>query len=339
MKQNKWTLGINGILLLIFAACSADEPIEKVQTDGRVEIRVSSGISSSVAPLSRAVPDGMINSTLTSDLDVAFARTDATNAAATTYGAYETNALAGSVSSSTKELSFAPPAYYLANGYKTKLIGWYPRRSGVTFAATADAGTVAFGDIDGKTDIMVTTLKVGDKNAKIAAFGFSHLLTQICVKAYAVDADTKTLWGAIKSVKITDKVQTCTLTLPVNTSADGSKVTPAFGTPGGDLTLVKVNPADDAAITWPIDLGIGTGNAVTTGYAMFAPVTTGASIELQIDLANGGLQKKTIPAPATDGFKEGYSYDITLKFTSAGITPTVSIVDWETGAPIADIEI
>lgn len=338
MKQNKWTLGINGILLLTLAACSADAPLEKVQTDGRVEIRVSSGISSSVEPLSRAVTDGMINSALTADLDVAFARTDATNAAATTYGAYETNALAGSVSSSTNELSFAPPAYYLANGYKTKLIGWYPRSSGVTFTATADGGTVAFGDINGKTDIMVTTLKVGDKNTKISAFGFSHLLTQICVKAYAVDADTKTLWGAIKSVKITDKVQTCTLTLPVNTSADDSKATPAFGTPSGDLTLIKVNPADDAIITWPIDLGTSA-SVTTTGYAMFAPVAAGGSIELQIDLANGGPQKKTIQASATDGFKEGYSYDITLKFTSAGITPTVSIVDWKTGDPITDVEI
>lgn len=336
MKQSKWTLGINAILLLIFAGCSADEPLEKVQTDGRVEIRVSSGISSSVEPLSRAVLDGMINSAFTSDLDVAFARTDATDAAATTYGTYETNALVGSVNGSTKELSFSPAAYYLANGYKTKLVGWYPRRSGVTFDATA--GTVAFGDIDGKTDIMVTTLKVGDKNTKIASFGFSHLLTQICVKAYAVDADTKTLWGAVNTVKITGKKQPCTLNLPVVSSADDSKVTPVFGTSTGDLTLVPQQPDDNAAITWPIDLGVGTDNAVTTGYAMFAPVAAGGSIELQIDLADGGLQKKTISAP-TDGFKQGYSYEITLKFTSAGITPTVSIVNWETGDPITDVEI
>lgn len=336
MKQSKWTLGINAILLLIFAGCSADEPLEKVQTDGRVEIRVSSGISSSVEPLSRAVLDGMINSEFT-DLDVAFARTDATDAAATTYGTYKTNALVGSVNGSTKVLSFVPAAYYLANGYKTKLVGWYPHHSGVTFDATA--GTVTFGDIDGKTDIMVTTLKVGDKNTKIASFGFSHLLTQICVKAYAVNADTKTLWGAIKSVKITDKKQSCTLNLPVVSSADDSMVTPVFGTTStGDLTLVPQQPDDNAAITWPIDLGVGTDNAVTTGYAMFAPVAAGGSIELQIDLADGGLQKKTISAP-TDGFKQGYSYEITLKFTSAGITPTVSIVNWETGDPITDVEI
>lgn len=339
MKQNKWTLGINAILLLIFAGCSADEPLEKVQTDGRVEIRVSSGISSSVEPLSRTVLDGMINTAFTSDLDVAFARTDATDAAAATYGNYETNALVGSVNGSTKELSFAPVAYYLANSNKTKLVGWYPRRDGVTFASSGDGGTVSFGEIDGKTDIMVTTLKEGNKNTPISSFRFSHLLTQICVKAYAVNADIKTLWGAVNTVKITGKKQPCTLTLPVVSSADDSGVTPVFGTSTGDLTLVPQQPDDNTAITWPIDLGVGTDNAVTTGYAMFAPVAAGGSIELQIDLADGGLQKKTISAPATDGFKPGYSYEITLKFTSAGITPTVSIKDWETGDPITDVVI
>ena len=62
MKRNKWILTVNGALLSLFAACSADAPVEMIQDDGRVEIRVNSSILSSVEPVTKAVLDGMINS-------------------------------------------------------------------------------------------------------------------------------------------------------------------------------------------------------------------------------------------------------------------------------------
>ena len=77
MKRNKWILTVNGALLSLFAACSADAPVEMIQDDGRVEIRVNSSILSSVEPATKAVLDGMINSGFGTDLDVAFARADA----------------------------------------------------------------------------------------------------------------------------------------------------------------------------------------------------------------------------------------------------------------------
>ena len=51
---------------------------------------------------------------------MAFARADADNSG--TYTAYGTDAPAGSIAASSKELSFAPAQYYRANGNKTKLI-------------------------------------------------------------------------------------------------------------------------------------------------------------------------------------------------------------------------
>lgn len=110
MKRNKWILYINGVLLSVFAACSADSPMEMVQDDGRVEIRINSNIASSVEAATRAVLDGMINSGFGTDLDVAFARADADNSG--TYTAYGTDAPAGSIAASSKELSFAPAQYY-----------------------------------------------------------------------------------------------------------------------------------------------------------------------------------------------------------------------------------
>ena len=235
---------VNGALLSLFAACSADAPVEMVQDDGRVEIRVNSSILSSVEPVTKAVLDGMINSGFGTDLDVAFARADAGDEGS--YTTYQTTALNGTAATASKTLSFSPAEYYLANGSKTKLIGWYPRRSGVTF--TQDTKAVDFGTIDGKTDIMATPLKEGDKNTNIASLAFSHLLTQISVKVYAPDAATQTLWGKVKSIKITGKKQGCTITLPEATAADGTTITGPSFTGTDDLDLVSADPVTPSTV-------------------------------------------------------------------------------------------
>lgn len=336
MKWNKWVLYINAALLPVFSACSADAPMEMVQDDGRVEIRVSTGISSAVSPATRAVPDGMINSGFDTDLDVAFARADA--GSDDNYTVYKTEALAGSIASSNKTLAFAPAEYYQANGKNTKLIGWYPG-PGVTFTQTT--GEVNFGDIDGKTDIMVTPLQEGNKNTKMPEFRFKHLLTQISVKVYAPDAAAAGLWGDVLSpIKITGMKQSCKFTVPAVTSAAGTEITAPTFTGTADLDLVEAQPtAPTTAISYPLSLGVGTAdNAVMAGYAMFAPKTTG-SIELQINMETGDSQKATISVPASKGFEAGTAYAITLKFTSVGIAPNVSVVDWVDGTPIGDIEI
>lgn len=336
MKRNIRVLIVNGALASLFAACSADAPMEMVQDDGRVEIRVNSSISSSVEPATRAVLDGMINSDFGTDLDVAFARADA--GAGGNYTTYRTAALNGTAAAASKTLSFSPAEYYPADGSKTKLIGWYPRRSGVSF--TQNTRVVDFGIVDGKTDIMATPLKEGDKNANVASLVFSHLLTQISVKVYAPDENARDLWGTVNSVKIAGKKQKCTITLPEATAADGATVAaPAF-TDTDDLDLVKSRPDNvSTVITYPLTMGTGSADdAVAAGYAMFAPQASG-KITLNIGLSVGGAQTAEVSAPADGGFKAGVSYAVTLKFTSAGITPEVSVADWITGTPITDIEI
>ena len=64
MKRNKWILYIDGVLLSVFAACSADSPMEMVQDDGRVEIHINSNIASSVEAATRAVPVSYTHLTL-----------------------------------------------------------------------------------------------------------------------------------------------------------------------------------------------------------------------------------------------------------------------------------
>lgn len=45
----------------------------------------------------------------------------------------------------------------------------------------------------------------------------------------------------------------------------------------------------------------------------------------------------TTPTPA--GFLHGHAYEITLKFSSSAITPTVSVVDWVPVTNLPEVEI
>lgn len=319
------------------SSCTQSDVIG-LSSDDNVEIRVSAGITSAVSPSTRAVLDGMINSNFTENLDVSFARADEGGSG---YGDYGGTALVGTVAHAGKTLSFAPAEYYLANGKKTKLIGWYPRSAGVSY--TQASREVNFGDIDGKTDMMATVLYEGSKGAKFSSITFNHLLTQFSIKVYAPDAAAQGLWGTVESIKISGKKQTCTITLPEKTEAAGVAVTPTF-TGTADLDLIEANPTASPAtvIGYPLTLGVGPTavSAVLAGYAMFAPQTTG-NVVLEIKLSVGGTQTVSVPIPTTPtaGFLHGHAYEITLKFSSSAITPTVAVADWVPVTNTPEVEI
>lgn len=319
------------------SSCTQSDVIG-LSSDDNVEIRVSAGITSAVSPSTRAVVEGMINSNFTENLDVAFVRADEGGSG---YGDYGGTALVGTVAHAGKTLSFAPAEYYLASGKKTKLIGWYPRRTGVSY--TQGTRVVDFGEIDGKTDLMATALQEGSKGAKFSSITFNHLLTQFSIKVYAPDAAAQGLWGTVNSIKIADKKQTCTITLPAATEAANTAAAPAF-TGTADLDLVKTNltASPAATINYPLQLGVGAAaDAVQAGYAMFAPQATG-NVVLKIELSVGGTQTVNVPVPTTPtpaGFLHGHAYEITLKFSSSAITPTVSVVDWVPVTNLPEVEI
>lgn len=319
------------------SSCTQSDVIG-LSSDDNVEIRVSAGITSAVSPSTRAVLEGMINSGFTTDLDVSFARADEGSSGYTTYGAA---ALIGTVAHAADALSFAPAEYYLVSGKKTKLIGWYPRRSGVSY--TQGTRVVDFGEIDGKTDLMATVLYEGSKGTKISSITFNHLLTQFSIKVYAPDAAAQGLWGTVSSIKIAEKKQTCTITLPAATETANTAAAPTF-TGNSDLDLVNTDLTTSPAstINYPLTLGVGTAaNAAQAGYAMFAPQTAG-NVVLKIELSSGVTQTVNVPVPTTPtpaGFLHGHAYEITLKFSSSAITPTVSVVDWVPVTNTPEVEI
>lgn len=341
MKINNWTLYFGILLPLAFSSCTSDTTEITGDEQEAVEIRMSTGIASAASPVTRG--DGMINSTLTADLDVAFARADKTASSGTAYAAtYDASALNGTVAKSNNVLTFNPKQYYLANGANTKLIGWYPQ-SGATY--TQADRTVGF-SVDGSTDIMVTKQKEGSKASPITTVQLDHLLTQISVKAYAVDADAKTVWGGIKSIKIKGKKQTCTVTLPTPSTAVDATV--AFsGTE--DLPLVPKDPTTNTDIKQgasiygganPLELATSSTTPVLAGYAMFAPVAAAADAKLTLEIVmEKGAASETKEITLAAGYLKSNSYAITLKFTSAEIAPTVTIEAWKSATPPGEVEI
>ena len=355
MKLNKWTL-YAGCITCLIAGCTADAPIEVENDHGLVEIKLNGGVNAiTVSAATKAPIDGMVNGTdnWSGDLSVSFARADE---GATVYAGWQANALAAKVgktkntNTTVHPITFDPSVYYLSNGKKTKLIGWYPQVNtggGDAFDATARTVTFAAATMNGKTDYMVTDPVAGDKVAatQIKTVTFNHLLMQMSVKAYTPDTKVQAIWGGIKSVSIKGLQQKCVITLPESTAALTTKASAVFSdTPTNptDLLLVRANFEDNSDITYsndaPLALGVGaSSNAVLAGYAMFAPQAD-KDIILIVETEKGRKQEATVKAPQ-DGFLAGCSYEVVLKFSGSGIAPTVTITDWVTGAPVREVEL
>lgn len=342
--------------LIVLAGCTKNE-IAGVDTESQ-EIRVKSGVNRLDGTVSRG--EGMKDSKSFPLNAASFALAEATGGTvgASTYtgAAYKAAAQTINFNAAAVATSFTTKQYYLANGLNTKLIGWHPAG---TF--TSASREVTYGVIDGSTDILVTQLKEGSKNAGDAVDGalFEHLLTQITVNAFAKSDDIlSTVWGGITEIQIVGKAQPLFFTLPdPATAAEETKVADIeikAAPAAANLPLVKRNPlsADPRPAVEPNILGKnggavvwGTGNefeyptaatsagAKLAGYAMFAPSAAGVDLKLIVSTTKGVPTEVTVPAPA-GGFQKGYRYDINLELTSAEILPIVSIKDWETGATI-----
>lgn len=293
------------LTVLLLAACSADNEPQSGTTAEQMEIKLTGGIQS-VETSTRGA--GVISGTLpASTLNVNFARVDATDATPT-YPAYTTlsSALAATVGTSGA-ITFGTTQYYLANGYNSKLVGWYP-------VATPALGVLTF-TLDGSTDVMLTDEQTGNKAANFSTLTFAHKLTQIQIQAYAEDAAAQTLWGDITAaIQIKNQSPSCTITLPSTVTFSGT---------AGDVAM------SIASATLPV----GSSSAVSCGYAMIPPA---AALQINVTTASGGT--KTIDLP-TQAYAAGTAYVISLLFKSTGISPTVAITAWTTQTIATPVDI
>ncbi|MDE6045979.1 MAG: fimbrillin family protein [Alistipes sp.] len=358
-------LSMLSISALLFAGCSKTEQAS-LPTDGAaVEMLLSAGSVKVPGSISAKNTRAVIDSSYETDLEVAFARldqdtdgnypadyTDAEALPAT----WKVNTTSNTLPAKDEDASnivFDTKQYYISRSANnsSKLVGWYPDNE------VAD-GVVTF-DIDGETDVMLTEVLEGNKNAKFGIydataptdpaktkiFHFEHQLALLKVKAYATDADAEKVWGKIKSIVIKDQLPECKITLPATVEFEGE---------AADLDLVKKLVADDSDIEYDLSVGIADqpadpeegddeeaaepaegeepaelkNNAVECGYALIPPVKAAedATLTLVVETVEGG--KLDVTVPADKGFEAGTSYDIVLKFTAVTIEPKATITDW-----------
>lgn len=337
-----WAAGLAAAIGM--TACSDSSSSVSVAPDSEpVEICLNGNISYTLTPdgmpvCANRLPESraIINATH-EELSLSFARLDMDtdgNYPSTGYASvssFLSAKLAKNEDGKPSAITFDPKAYYLVGQdgakNKTKLVGWHP-------AVSTDAsGDVAYADgvvsfkINGENDIMLSGEVEGSKTQNFGSVSFAHKLTQVKILAYAVNEASKTRWGKIKNISLKDQAPTCKITLPSTMAWEG---TPA------DLDLVKKEVESDKAIAYDLELDVATidkDGAITDknekecGYAMIQPIAAGTKLALAIEMADGREEEVTIDW--AEGYLEGKSYTLTLRFTVAEIEFEAQITDWK----------
>lgn len=283
-----------------------------------------------------AIKDDMIGTSRFPVLPVSFLRLDSTDPAYPADYSGLTDVKSATISRNHTNpldvhnvLAFTPSEYYLSAGKDTKLWGWYPT------TATWDnyECRLDFGELDGSTDVMTTGFITGNNRAPFSHITFHHLLTQVIIKAYA-DNDTENDWGGLQSITLEDKKQTFGLKLGGADVSGNPELLREFGTPTGDMDLVKKLPSDDSDILAgaevygtanPLVLPTDKASAVVCGYAMIAPHTSASDeLVLRVETEKAGSRTVTIRRELL----AGNAYTLTLSFKKTSIGVTVVVGKW-----------
>ena len=356
------TVAISAVAL---TGCSKKSEEVVVPDEKLVEILPAAGSSTGVITTSSAAASrAVIDAGHDQDLQVAFARIDQKSETDATYPAYSDavgsyvrllsatweKVLATADADATK-IIFDAPQYYLTRtvNNNTKLVGWYPHLEGVnTFTNSFSAGVVSIA-VDGANDIMLTQELAGNKNdadkfgAAGKIFNFKHLLSLLKFSVYAKDDAAKAVYGKLVGITLKNQLATCAITLPGDQASDIAFTFAAAPDPVDMAMVQKKADKTDAAITFPLELGVATvdasdnvtaKNETECGYALIAPVAAGGAVAIDIETEVGGKKTNvslTVPAA---GFEAGKAYNVTLCFTASGIEPTATITEWVDGGNV-----
>ncbi|MDY3978533.1 MAG: hypothetical protein SOZ00_00700 [Tidjanibacter sp.] len=234
-----------------------------------------------------------------------------------------------------RDVDFPSSQFYVNDADYVNYLGWYPRG---TFSSNATATTVV-NNIDGKTDILYSSVASGTQATGMETMVFNHALSRFNIyiyKMHQVDTSTGeeleegiTNWGYLTNITLTDSPKRCTLTLPSTLSYSFDDTQPISL---GDWVL------DDAAT--------GAGHATDNLNGIYFD-----GGDIPVGFASKRLATHFIAAPPQDGllnldvtttlasaskaisiasdFKAGFSYYVVLCFSEHGILNVeISVSDW-----------
>lgn len=270
---------------LLLTGCSK-EPVWERDTRSQISVDALFPATVSAGAATRAAADG--NTALT----LSFVRAD--ESASGTFGAYGAE-FTGTRDAGAAEqaLTFDPVQYYLTDGLKTRMAGWYP--GGATASGDASgkgyydaaAGTVTW-TIDGGQDILLAAPRQGSKSAKMPVFEFRHALAQLQFSFYAESEAALEQWGKIRGVAVR-----------------GQRAAAAFTLAGATDDNLKVTFTGEAAQTFAaanfteLTARAGKDNAAGGGDpVMIAPQETPCRLTVEVMTEHQGVQTAVVSARA-----------------------------------------
>lgn len=291
-------------ILLLFLSCSGcslyDEDILSEN-----EIRLSGMINN---PSLSVKSDGPVYSDGTGDLNIGLVRSDVSGSAVPSFTGEALNAVMRRDGNSltADPIEFTSYQYFQSNA-KVHYASWSPQGD-----YDETNGKVSFG-IDGSTDILYGTPVSGTKETGFAPITFNHALVKFKVWVYAMvpvneqtgaelyDPDER--WGKVSQISVNDVPSTYTIVLPT----DGTTYTFEDGAARSDGSPFTVTAESLEKFPRSFD----TRKAV-------AEFMIPASDILTLNVKTSALETAQ-QISISKHFRQGYHYDIILRFTDHGL--------------------
>lgn len=303
----------------LVACTNESDPINEVDNEKPVEIKLNAGISAVETKTSGAVLPGEAVD------DVALVKVDVPSdgtldwAEATTPLAANIAAIIGGETAGA--IRFDEPQYYpTMETTVTHLIGYHPKGS---YAIAG--GKITFASITGQEDIMCSNAVSGTKKQQISnALAFEHKLTQLSFILKANDNEAITAWGKVKSITLINQKTSAELTL-----SNGSLVFNGLAT--GTISAYTDNVGIPLTIN-NVDQITGKTIMVEAQQSEYRiKIVTENNTGIDIPLKEGTTTESLKGLPST-------AYTVTLTFQSKNIIATATIGQWETGSGSATVE-
>ena len=316
MKETANRTGRGLVLAALLLAGCSKEPVWERNTRSEISVGASFPATVSAGGATRAVADG------SEPLALSFVRADEISEG--TYGAYGAE-FSGTRAEGDAErpLTFDPKQYYLTDGRKTRMAGWYP--GGATEAGGPDgfydasAGTVSW-TIDGGQDILLAAPRQGSAKAAMPVFEFKHALAQLQFHVYAEGEDALAYWGKVRGVAVRGQ-QSAAAFAPAAASDDDLSL--AF-TGEAAQTFASANFTEMTAPVGTKDDAAAAGDPV-----MIAPRESSSTLTVEVTTELMDVQVATVSARA---YAAGEAVKICIRLADRKITidpEGCEIVPWE----------
>lgn len=213
-------------------------------------------------------------------------------------------------------IDFNPTQYYLVNGYKTRLWGWYPKTDYSAINRGQVLVTIPF---DGKIDVLLANAESGSKTEPIKNFQFEHVLCQLQFQITAESEIAAQQWGSVTEIALENEY---------------SQYMMIFSATETNPTTNFMNRTSLTAYLPETGIPIEYGESVEAGLIMVQPRTISTSNTINLKITTTGKGEMTEAIDLNDfinghEFKAGYAYKLTLNFLQGEITIKLTPADWE----------